>query len=515
MNKSLFKIASVLCAAFCGLTMVACSTGGESTTNENNNQNTEEEETSITFADFIANHSNKAVEFYREKFSALTSGKELLAETVSIGANSNDELNTLTAVYTYKVDDTHRKIEKVKATLSSPVDLDKIVDGTAGSVTYTPQIEEILLFDIQFIKENAELTEKLFSTVELNSNVKIFGEVAPAYGNTRTFHLLTYETNAYSVGEISVIVDDNTQENLMAHLQDPAKVVNYKQVETFPVKEEGQKTIISSEYDFASDTYTPAPVEPENPDQGGEGESGEGGGETEETIGSIAELIQNYNDEVYAALNETFLNRAAQRFTGKNTINSEDIIESKWDLGNNLEDTNLQEVKLIMTYIYGNGYNIYTIGTIEFKSAINLRECSKDDINQIINDSLMGAIYQTNYSFVYRVSDQSMHSDLVNAIFAACGHELTEGSTILFHDMGHILDSALNEAHGFKVAEITDKGVHEFTVRVKEALGDTGYINNLEEENGFIQSSQQSHKFSGNFVTKTEQKEDIATTTIL
>lgn len=68
MKKSLFKIVTVLCTAFCGLTMVACSTGGESTTNENNNQNTEEEETSITFADFIANHSDKAIQFYNDNF---------------------------------------------------------------------------------------------------------------------------------------------------------------------------------------------------------------------------------------------------------------------------------------------------------------------------------------------------------------------------------------------------------------------------------------------------------------
>lgn len=505
MKNALFKIVAVLCAAVCGLATVACGTGNQPATNgnttNNNQDNTEEEEPSITFAEFIANHSGKAVEFYSEEFSALTVGKQLLAETVAIGANSNDELNTLTAINTYKVDNAKRKIEKVTVNLASPVDLDKIVDGSAAAVNYTPQTEEILLFDVKEIKENAQLTETLFSVAELNSDVKIFGEVAPAYGNTRTFHLLTYGTNAYSVGEISVIVDDNTQENLMAHLQDPAKVVNYKQVETFPVKEEGQKTIISSEYDFASDTYTPAPVEPENPDHGGEGEEGEGGGETEEKIGSIAELIQNYNDEVYAALNETFLNRAAQRFTGKNTINSEDIIEAKWDLGNNLEDTNLQEVKLIMTYKDGD-FNNYIIGTIKFKNALNLNSLNSDNINSSIKDNLTGASYIHDYSFMYKMEEQGTRNELVNAIFVACGHELTEGSTILFDDMGHILDSALNEAHGFKVAEITDRGVHEFTVRVKEALDDTGYINNLEKENGFIQSSQQSHKFSGNFVTK-------------
>ena len=50
-------------------------------------------ETSITFSEFIQNHKNKAVEYYNDSFSDITSGKELLAETVSIGANSNDELN--------------------------------------------------------------------------------------------------------------------------------------------------------------------------------------------------------------------------------------------------------------------------------------------------------------------------------------------------------------------------------------------------------------------------------------
>ena len=391
------------------------------------------------------------------------------------------------------------------------MDLDKIVDGTAGSVTYTPQIEEILLFDIQFIKENAELTEKLFSTAELNSDVKIYGEVESIYSNTRSFHLLTYDGAAYTVGEISVIVDnDFSQEKLFENLQKPSKVEDYAVVKICTFKEEGQETIISSDYDFAADTYTPTPVEPENPDQGGEGEEGEGGGETEETIGSIAELIQNYNDEVYAALNDAFLLKAGRKIYDQ-TFKAEKVVEKYWDIGN--EDI-IKEIKLITTYESEPGNYVYGIGTIELANVINVNVISKDEIVKAITNSLTGATYTKDYTFGYTDSIQGTRNDLVNAIFAACGHELTDESTRLFIDNGYRVNEDIGESHQFRVAEIKDNGIYEYAIEIKESSSDNGYIQNI-EKNNFRILSQQSQTFSGNFVTKTEQKKILQPPQIL
>ncbi len=460
-------------------------------------------ETSITFSEFIQNYKNKAVEYYNDNFSVITSGKQLLGKKISIGANANDELNTLTAVYTYKVDDTHRKIEKVKATLSSPVDLDKIVNGTAGSATYTHQTEVVFAFDIKEIDENSELCEKLFATANLSSDVKIYSEVESEYSNARDFQLLTYDSAAYTVGEISVIVDDDfSQEKLFENMQKPSKVEDYAVVKTCAFKEEGQETIISSDYDFASDSYTHTPVEPENPDQGGEGESGEGGGETEEKIGGIAELIENYNDEVYAALNENLLPTAGRQIYGRR-FDIDKIVEVKWDLGNsNL----ISEIKLISTYKQSATSSIFNISNIELEALVKIEDFKTKNIADQIRKLFKISSISQFYEFVYIIDSMQGRNELYEAIFAACGYELTEGSTRLFYDIGCATDGfgGIGEAHEFKVTEITDTGVQEFTVRIRESSDDSGYIANIEKQGNFAILNQKSLTLSGNFITQPE-----------
>ena len=286
-------------------------------------------------------------------------------------------------------------------------------------------------------------------------------------------------------------------------MQKPSKVVKYSQTGTYSTTKDGEAVIISSWYNFAGDTYTIIP-DPEEPDHGSGEEGEDSGGETEETIGSVAELIQNYNDEVYQALNASLLDDAGRRIYGR-SFKAENLVGMKWDLGTS---NTISEIKLISTYKLTSQDNEFTIATIKLTSPINVENLEKDNILNQVQSLANISECNRDYTFTYGINALNGHEELYKAIFAACGHELTAGSTILFSDMGHILDSTLNEAHGFKIAEITNDKVQEYTVRVKEASSDEGYINNLEKENGFIQTSQQSQTLSGNFVKEMAQKEN-------
>lgn len=468
-----------------------------------------EDEPSITFADFIKDHSDKARSLYNQKFSALSAEVQTLGRYVSIGATSNDELNAVTVARIYKVDDTKRKIDIVKASLLHAVDLDDIVDGSVGDILYTTQITPVFEFDVKENKLNGDVAEVLYQKAGLESDLKIFSESqsSPLGSNVREFKLLTFKDGVYKTGKISVIVDGNTKENLIQNLNNPNKVFSYEEANLYEVTPEGSALIISEEYNFSQDTY---PADPQVPEEGGEGEGGGGENPPEESgddkqeqhFNSVAQLIAACNDQLFEALDNTFLTRIGRAVYGQ-TFNAEQLVEHKWDLGN-IEQ--ISQIKFTGTYKDTSNSFAYGIGTIELASAITIDDLTKDNIEATFKGALIVANYTENYTLGYAKSIQGTRDSLVEAIFAACGHNLTEDSTRLFLDRGHKTDGVgyKGEAREFIVAEITDKGVNEFTIRVKNSSNDDEYIENLKKEGNYAVVGQESETLSGNFVTKPE-----------
>ncbi len=516
-KKLLTLILAALVALSGAFAFSACS--DNETTNVNppvgGNESEDEGTEPITFADFIKDHSDKAVEFYREKFSALTSDKQLLAETVSIGANSNNELSTLTAVYTYKIDNTKRKIDIVTANISPTVVLDDIVSGSVESVQYTTQKTTVFEFDSKENKENADLSAKLFALANIgNADLKVFSEseFSPLGGNVREFVLTYLKDGVYKTGKISVIVDNNTKENLMQNLDNPNKVFAYEETATYAVKQDGQATLYSTSYSLADETFKQSPtVDPSNPEKDPDDPSNpEKDPDTPVTpVDPETDKIEKVEDltkgevaqTVYSALNNTFLNQIGKTVFGK-AFNAEKLIESKWDLG---ESDQINQIKFAATYESGTDNYVYGIGTITLASSIDVKNLTKDNINETISKST-ASNYNRDYNFGYTKSIQGTRDSLVEAIFGACEHNLTEGSTRLFIDNGAATDGVggINQAREFKVAEITDKGVNEFTVRVQKSSDDNEYVTNLGIEGNYVVINQKSEMFSGNFVTKIE-----------
>lgn len=210
-------------------------------------------------------------------------------------------------------------------------------------------------------------------------------------------------------------------------------------------------------------------------------------------------------------MNENALVKAGRTIFTR-TFSADKVVEAHWDIGN--EDI-INEIKLITTYESEPDNYVYGIGTITLANPINVKEISKDEIESTIKNSLKDATYSKDYSFGYLVSLQKEKANLTNEIFKACGHDLINNNSIrLIVDNGYKTDGlgVSGETHEFKVAEITDQGVQEYTIRVTESSNDNGYIENLKKEGNFAILSQKSSTLSGNFVKEMAQKEDISTT---
>ena len=68
----------------------------------------------------------------------------------------------------------------------------------------------------------------------------------------------------------------------------------------------------------------------------------------------------------------------------------------------------------------------------------------------------------------------------MDAIFTANGIEKTQGAVRLFTQSGTYTDTDFGRANDWTVVEITNSGVKEITVKVKEASSDKGYEDNVD-----------------------------------
>ncbi len=253
------KLAILLLAAFAALfgafAFSACGGGDPTTPDVNNNQSgggnqqdKDDDTSSITFDDFIKNHSDKAKSFYTQNLSAISAGSQSLGQIVSIGANQNDELNTVTVARTYKSDGTKCIVDIVTVSISPAIDLDDIVDGTVENVQYTTQTTTVFEFDSDENLYNSDLAEVLYEKAGIESDLKIFSEHASSYGTAvREFRLLSFSDGVYTVEKISVFVDNKSKENLMQSLENPELCI-FEEADSFKAVPDGSVAIISEDY---------------------------------------------------------------------------------------------------------------------------------------------------------------------------------------------------------------------------------------------------------------------------
>ena len=234
----------------------------------------------------------------------------------------------------------------------------------------------------------------------------------------------------------------------------------------------------------------------------GEIESGEtGSGEQPPEpvyVKSITDLIENYSDIVYSALNDYYLESIGRECMGR-TFNTSKVLSVSWDIGNSDE---ISKIDLIIRYLADPITERYIICTANFDTDINVRELNKDNIRDTFQSKVDAMTSSQSYSFMYDTTIQSDRANLTKAICDKVFGE-NESATRYIVDRGYTgTDNILGEVHNFDVIEITDKVIKETHITIKNASSEEGFIANLENESYYYIHDDKSYTLSGNKITQ-------------
>ena len=190
---------------------------------------------------------------------------------------------------------------------------------------------------------------------------------------------------------------------------------------------------------------------------------------------SVEELVNEYPEKVNEILNETCFDAIIKRCV---TINYDqnNIISAKWYLEGENEITG---VGLLVHYNDGDGYKSYRYGKATLKDSVSIADFINKQNIEIEKTS-------REYRFGFIAEEQGTRDDLVNAIFEANGMsgECPEGAIRVMKDNGYQVDT-IGETNEFVVAEISNNGIIQFGVEIKQSSDDQGYINNLKNSSNF------------------------------
>lgn len=434
-------------------------------------------ETSITMEEFMTDHKGEATNFINVFIKPSVVGeKEVLSENWGLTANSEDELSALQLFYTYKQDETSRTIEVANVTLDTPIDLDNIVENkvTEGDVSFSTERESVFTFDAKEIYKNLDLANALYNITGDSSSVMVYSEIETTRPGVRTFKIAE-ETQDHQLKIFNVVTDCG---NSTAEL-----IENLKYSYNYDIQLQNSYTL--GENRISVQNYTQEEFAPE----------------------TVDDVITDYNEAITTALNENFLESIGKacytRYFDPTLL--ENVI---WDIGNGEE---ISEVKFISYYNKSDTDKVYSIGTITLNSPINIKDLNKSNINDIFAEKATSATYNLAYSFGFDKTKQNDRNDLVNAIFEAYGmtKEVPEGAIRYYIDKGDTLDSDLqSEAREFKVVEIANNYVKEFSIIIKDSANDNGYIEKLQNSTNYLIYGEKSYEMNGQKITGEDKSQE-------
>ena len=199
------------------------------------------------------------------------------------------------------------------------------------------------------------------------------------------------------------------------------------------------------------------------------------------------------NVEIITALEthcqEGMINRC---FLGMD-INTDNISNEEWFLIKN-EDEKIVGAEYSCNYQATSSNSYYARGKVMFENPIS----DKDLANGNTGTTTYTRIYRTNFN-------HTIQSDRANLTKAICDKVFgeNESATRYIVDVGTDVDEILGmQVREFKVVEITDTGVQEISIRIKNSSNDEGYIANLENASNYYTYNEKSYTLSGNKITQ-------------
>ncbi len=210
----------------------------------------------------------------------------------------------------------------------------------------------------------------------------------------------------------------------------------------------------------------PENPDPDNPNQGGDQNP-------EVKIENVGDLLQNHAQTLNNALNKNLFENV-----GKDVINrffkTEKASNIDWYVQDGKDANSIKGFDLKFNYDAGSGSERYIVCSVKLQDAIQIADLHS--ANGITNETITNAIKAQadnlecaqKYSFTYTEADKTTNIELKNAI---CDKLFGKNETAERYivDVGHKIDSeGLSDVREFKVVEITENGVQEKTVWIKD-----------------------------------------------
>lgn len=432
-----------------------------------------EPEINITFEEFMQNHADLAFSFANEHVKEqLLDNKTPLSETWGFHANESEELDSISLTYTYASGDTARVLEVANATLTDPVDLDKIVAGE--TIEVQPQITRQIAFEFDAKTNffNAELASAVCEKLGIEGEVKYVNEVEDNNENTRTFKIAQQSNNAINV--YNVLVAGNTEEEIIENLNYDFNY-EFSQTATYPLGDKNSSLYVTEIYELEE-------FAPENVD----------------------EAIKDYSTEISKVLDKYFLESAGKACFGR-TFDQSLLTDVVWDIG---DGETINQIKMIMHYTTSAQNTYYAVESVTLDNPIAINQLTKNTIDSTFEAALENTTYNQDYIFSFNPEKQNNRDNLVNAIFEAYGmtNECPEGAKRYYIDDGALIDTTLqSEARSFKVVQIENNKVTEFSISIKNSSNDEEFIEKLTDKENYRFYDEKSCIMEGNKIQGTSQ----------
>lgn len=434
---------------------------------EPENPVTPEPEISITFEEFMDDHSEEALAFVNAYIkNDILDNKTPLSQTWGFHANDKDELDSVSLTYTYSTNATERAIEVANATFTNPIDLDNIVDGTVTVNQTENAITRQLAFefDAKESYNNSNLASALCEMFGSEDAPKYFSEVESSESGERAFKVAEETSNAVNV--YNIFVKGETNAEIISNLADSSKVESF-QYATYPLGDKESITINTESYQVEE-------FAPEN----------------------IQEAVNDFSAEIKQALDKNCLPTAGKNSFG-NSFTTDKLVEYCWDIGN---DDTISEVKLIATYNKYSDTTAYSVLKVKLKKSIDVKNLTEENIASLVSEAATNATYSQEYYFSYNPATQGTNDNLVNAIFEAYGmeKECPAGATRYIVDKGAAVDSTLaSEVREYTVVQIENNKVSEVSIRIKTSSSENEYISKLSNSENYRITEEKSCTMDG------------------
>ncbi len=394
----------------------------------------------MTFDDFINDHSSDAVRFFEDNIRpAVVENKDVKAENWHLNDKDGDnKVESASMSFVYSLNDTERAVQVANVTFN-PVDVQDIVDGKVTSVNTTVSREDVFTFDAKVNYQNQDLATALYNAANINSDTKLFQDTG--IGNSiRQFIVLDMSDTDIKLSYVASNAGDGSIDAFLENLAKNPMVATKSET-----KLDGA-TLYSTGYTLEKfeETEKPGPG-PEIPP------------ETNIT-----------NAEIISALEENCIDGIVDAtFIGGLKQNKEKITDGTWYLTTNT-DGNITKAEYAYTYQLSSDSSYYVITEVNFSSPLTADNIKDGDINGIANN--------TYTSKGYKLSIQDTNAELTQAI---CDKAFGESNTATRYIIEGVdgNDSQLGITHSFTVIQIEDGNVKEATIIIKN--DSAGYVANI------------------------------------